>query len=253
MQMPWTALLVLFDPLLSPFILTCACSFAVMFCSLTTAPIYLAAGPYGLSAGLIGVTFLCFGGGALIGAAVGGTSCDASYRAFPECVQGRMVYALVAIPILALAGMLYAYSVQHGWSLAIVLVMEFFIGVSQSAILTACMVYLGEVRPKSAAAACAVMMCLCFCFAAICVASVVPALSSISLSTFYWIMVAVYLVMAVWWLVVVQRSIATARYQLVASSNSKFVDDVEIMSGCEQTVVVVADNDNDKCRETLKH
>jgi MFS family permease len=202
-EMPWNALLLIFDPLISPFILTCAFSFALNFSALTIAPILLADDPYNLSEGLVGVTFLSFGVGDMLGAVVGGTISDASQNAFPSCKQGRMVYVLCFAPGIVIGGMLFAYTMQYGVNLAVVLIAQFIVGFSQSTILTNCMAYLSEVKPDKAAASCAVMMFLCFSLASICVACTVPAASVITLSGFFWIMSMVYLLSLSGWCYVV--------------------------------------------------
>jgi MFS family permease len=202
-EKPWNALLLIFDPLMSPFMLTCATSFALMFSALTIAPILFVEEPYSLSEGVVGVTFLSFGIGALLGALMGGTLSDASQRAYPSCKQGRMVYVLYFSPWIVIGGMIFAYAMQYGIHLSMVLIAQFIIGFVQSAILTNCMVYLGEVKPDKAAAACAVMVFLCFSLAAICVACTVPAASVITLSGFFWVMSGAYILAVSGWCYVV--------------------------------------------------
>ena len=200
---PLGALLLMFDPLMAPFMLTCATSFALMFSALTIAPMLLVQEPYNLSESIVGVTFLSFGIGALLGAMFGGKLSDDSQRTYSQCKQGRMIYILWSTPLIVIGGMAFAYAMQYGVHLSVVLIAQFVIGFVQSAILTNCMVYLGEVKPDKAAAACAVMMCLCFCFAAICVACTVPAAEVITLSGYFWIMSGAYVLAVLGWCYIV--------------------------------------------------
>lgn len=231
MAMPWEALLVLADPLSSPFILTTAVAFGIMFSSLTLAPMYLAEEPYSLSASIIGVTFLPFGAGSILGAALGGAVSDWSSRAYPECAQGRMAYTIAVCPFVVFAGVLFAYALQYEWHLSAILITEFVLGLTHAWLIASSLAYLGEVNPQAAAASGAVLMGLCFAFAAVCVSTAVPAAAQISMSGFFWILEGVYVLCFAWWTYTVWTEISKARAVRRESDSEKESEkDVELVT-----------------------
>lgn len=232
-QMPWSALSICFEPDFAPFIYELSVAFAMMFSSLTLAPLWLVEDPYGLSETIVGVTFLAIGFGMLLGALHGGRVSDQSAERFEGVVEGRMLYTQYFTPLVPLGALAFAYALKAGANIGFVLVSQFVLGYGQSAIMSGTIAYLTALRPSAAAAASAVMMCLCFSFAAVCVASSVVASDVIGIDGFFWVLTGFYALSVAGSIFMIYRGFQKAKPFTKAAREEK--------EG-EETAVVVIEN-----------
>lgn len=129
-------------------------SYASWFCALTELPIALALPPYNLSPALIGVCYVPGGVAGVLASPIGGRLSDKSAAAHPSEPMVRLYYNTILVgTVLPAALLLYAWSVHFKLSLAVVLVSQFFIGLSAAGYIPSVFGYLTAIKQQGAGAA----------------------------------------------------------------------------------------------------
>jgi len=183
---PLAALAFLFDSELSPYYLSIGTSFAGMFTSLTTLPLYLALPPWSLDPGTIGLCYIPVGVAMMIGSQIGGKLADISSVRFAYAPgDGRMTYLLLFL-WLNVPGLIgFGYSLQNGAHLGFVLFCHCVLGLGQAALMPSTMSYLAIARPSSAGGVGSVMIFLCFASSALAISLSVIISEAIGIGSFF--------------------------------------------------------------------
>eukprot|EP00877_Chromochloris_zofingiensis_P010563 jgi/Chrzof1/5760/Cz16g14240.t1 len=136
---PWGPLKFLVEADVAPHALVAIVVFSCMFISLTELPVSLAAPPYSLSEGMIGVCYLPIGVAGFLASMGGGWVSDLAARRYPTVPEARLTgSATIGVIVLAPIGFLmYGWTFQYRTHLAGPLIAHAIIGVT-------CSIYLPE-------------------------------------------------------------------------------------------------------------
>eukprot|EP00877_Chromochloris_zofingiensis_P005829 jgi/Chrzof1/15247/UNPLg00640.t1 len=151
---PWVPLKLLVEADVAPHALVAMVVCGSMFSSLTELPVALAAPPYSLSEGIIGVCYLPSGIAGFLGSIAGGRLSDLAASRYPAVPEARLIPATICVIILAPIGFLtYGWTFHYGTQLAVPLIAHAIIGVNCSVPLPGIFSYLSSKKQSEAAAA----------------------------------------------------------------------------------------------------
>ncbi|GBF93358.1 MFS multidrug resistance [Raphidocelis subcapitata] len=152
---PYKPLVHLWDRHIAPYAAVTVMLFAVMFASMIVLPLVLAAPPYNMGEGLLGVANgVPFGLGGLLAAPLGGAMADACARRWRGAPEGRMVYAsAVAVAVQPLAVLLFGWGMHFKLPAAVPLLGGFFINFAMTSHMPATMSLISIHKQRYAAAA----------------------------------------------------------------------------------------------------
>jgi len=122
---PWQPLLYLKDPLVLYVAWISAISVSILYVTIIVLPNELAT-YYGLNQLQIGLCYLPFGVGAMIGSNVGGKVTQIFYLKFPIAVESQLVGSMIGIFIIIVSGFLFGWTIEI--HLACPLIFSCFVG-----------------------------------------------------------------------------------------------------------------------------
>eukprot|EP00877_Chromochloris_zofingiensis_P010564 jgi/Chrzof1/5761/Cz16g14250.t1 len=177
---PWGPLKFLIEADVAPHALVAIVVFSSMFISLTELPVALAAPPYSLSEGIIGVCYLPVGIAGFLASMGGGRVSDLAASRYPSVPEARLIPATIGVLVLAPIGFLmYGWTFQYRTHLAGPLIAHGIIGIASAIYLPGMFSYLSSKKQNEAAAAASGIQSMMFVMAGVCISLAVIVVNAI--------------------------------------------------------------------------
>jgi len=194
---PWVALKHPIEPEIVPFALVTMITFGTMFASLTEWPGQLAAAPYNLSEGMIGISYLAMGVAGFVGSPIGGRVSDITAAKFPQVAEGRLMFgAAIAATLMPAGCLVYGWTLHNSTHIVAPLVGHFMIGVASAAWLPGMFGYISSIKQANAAAASAAVQFSMFVIAGALILASVNAVKALGIGPYFTLLAGVQLLSA---------------------------------------------------------
>jgi hypothetical protein len=168
----------------------------------------------------------------LIGSVIGGILSDRAATVHPQLPEARLTHSAIPILFVIAGGIVFAFTLDAGIHLAVILTAQTALGYGQSAIMTAVLSYLSAAR--NSAGVVSVMLFLMFAAAALFVSISVDISNAIGLGYYFVILVGIFSAASIWGATKVSKIVDEKR-------NSEQADTRGFTEG--QTVITTVDTD----------